>query len=40
MKKKKERKNAIPDVKQVFNLTKERSFILEFLPSSCLKYYL
>jgi transposase len=28
------------EVKQVFNLTKERSFILEFLPSSCLKYYL
>jgi len=27
-------------IQQVVNLTKERSFILEFLPSSCQKYYL
>ena len=31
---------SINGVKQVINLTKERSFILEFLPSSCQKYYL
>ena len=27
-------------VEQVVNLTDERSFILEFLPASCHKYYL
>ena len=27
-------------VKQIVNLTEERRFILNFLPSSCQKYYL
>jgi len=30
----------INEQKQIVNLTQERRFILEFLPSSCQKYYL
>jgi transposase len=31
---------SINGIKQVVNLTEDRSFVLEFLPSSCQKYYL
>ena len=31
---------TLNEVKRIVNLTKERDFILKFLPSSCQKYYL
>ena len=31
---------TLNEVKQIVNLTEERRFILNFLPSSCQKYYL